>query len=110
MHRPAGEKFHAMTRDFGDRGNSRVRDLFDLVLLIENDLPSPGTLADAARAVWAERDRTEPPRQLPPLPASWPARHEQLADDHDVGARTYMQAITLVQSLWGQMYPNKKEQ
>ena len=110
VHRHAAEKFHAMTRDFGDRENSRVRDLLDLVLLIENELLSPGAVADAARAVWAERDGTQPPRPLPPLPASWPARYAQLADGHDVDARTFPQAVALARSLWVQMYPNEKEQ
>jgi hypothetical protein len=110
VHRHAAEKFHAMTRDFGDRENSRVRDLLDLVLLIENDLLNSGSVADAARAVWAERNGTEPPRPLPALPASWPARYAQLADAHDVEARTFPQAVALVQSLWIQMYPNEKGQ
>lgn len=109
VHRHAAEKFHAMTRDFGDRENSRVRDLLDLVLLIENELLNPHSLADAARAVWAERNGTEPPRRLPTLPASWPARYAHLADDHDVEARTLTQAVALVQGLWIQMYPNEKE-
>lgn len=110
VHRHAAEKFHAMTRDFGDRENTRVRDLLDLVLLIENDLINPGSVADAARAVWAERNGTEPPRSLPALPASWQARYAQLADDHDDEARTFPQALALVRSLWTQMYPNDKEQ
>jgi hypothetical protein len=109
VHRHAAEKFHAMTRDFGDRENSRVRDLLDLVLLIENDLLSPGAVADAARAVWAERNGTEPPRLFPPLPASWPTRYAQLANDHDVEARTFPQAVTVVRSLWAQIYPNKED-
>lgn len=33
VHRHAAEKYHAMSRDFGDRENSRVRDLVDLMLL-----------------------------------------------------------------------------
>lgn len=110
VHRHAAEKFHAMTRDFGDRENSRVRDLLDLVILIENDLLSPGSVADAAREVWAERNGMDPPRQLPPLPASWPARYIRLADDYDIEARTFPQAVGLVESLWLQMYPNEKEQ
>lgn len=109
VHRHAAEKFHAMTRDFGDRENSRVRDLLDLVILIENDLLSPGSVADAAREVWAERNGTDPPRQLPSLPASWPARYIQLAADYDIEARTFPQAVALVQSLWLQMHPNEKE-
>lgn len=110
VHRHAAEKFHAMTRDFGERENSRVRDLLDLVLLIENDLLSPGAVADAARAVWVERNRSGPPPRLPSLPASWPARYEQLADDHDVEARTFPLAVALVRSLWAQMHPTKEEQ
>lgn len=110
VHRHAAEKFHAMTRDFGDRDNTRVRDLLDLVLLIENDMLSPGAIADAARAVWAERNGTEPPRPLPPFPASWPARYARLAGDHDVEAQTFPQAATLVQTLWAQIFPNEKEQ
>lgn len=110
VHRHAAEKFHAITRDFEDRENSRVRDLLDLVLLIENDLLNSGLVADAARAVWAERNGTGPPRPLPALPSSWPARYAQLADDHDVEARTFPQAVALVQSLWNQMYPTEKGQ
>jgi len=110
VHRHAAEKFHAMTRDFGDRENSRVRDLLDLVLLIENDMLNPSVVADSARAVWAERDGTEPPRRLPPLPTSWPGRYAQLADDHDVEARDFPRAVELVQRLWIEMYPNEKGQ
>lgn len=109
VHRHAAEKFHAMTRDFGDRENSRVRDLLDLVLLIENDLLNPGAVADAARTVWAERNVMEPPRRLPPLPDSWPARYQHLAATHDVDAQTFPQAVALVQRLWAQMHPNVKE-
>jgi predicted nucleotidyltransferase component of viral defense system len=109
VHRHAAEKFHAMTRDFGDRENSRVRDLLDLVLLVENGLIRPDAVADAAREVWSERNGTVPPRSLPSLPASWPARYERLSDDHDVEARTFLNADALVRSLWNQMYPNGKE-
>jgi hypothetical protein len=110
VHRHAAEKFHAMTRDFGDRENSRVRDLLDLVILIENELLTPDDVGDAARAVWAERDGTEPARKLPPLPSSWPARYAQLVAEHDLEARTFPQAVALVEQLWAQMVPNEKEQ
>jgi Nucleotidyl transferase AbiEii toxin, Type IV TA system len=110
VQRHAAEKFHAMARDFGDRENSRVRDLLDLVILIENELLAPDAVADQARAVWSERNGTEPPRHLPPLPSSWPARYQQLVDDHDVEARTYPEAVALVEGLWTHMSLNAKEQ
>jgi hypothetical protein len=99
-----------MTRDFGDRENSRVRDLIDLVILIEKELLTPDAVAAQARAVWSERDGTEPPRQLLPLPPSWPARYEQLVDDQDVEARTFPEAVALVQGLWARIFTDEKEQ
>jgi hypothetical protein len=56
VHRHAAEKFHAMTRDFGQRENSRVRDLVDLVLLIEHEMLATLEVADAVAQVWHERE------------------------------------------------------
>lgn len=109
VHRHAAEKFHAMTRDFGDRENSRVRDLLDLVILIEHGLLDPSALAPAARAVWDERDRSEPPSTLPPFPASWPGRYEQMAVDYDVDAATFPRAVDAVRALWAEMFLMDKE-
>jgi hypothetical protein len=110
VHRHAAEKFHALTRDFGDRENTRVRDLVDLVILIEHSLLRPDAFAEAAREVWAERDGTGPPRQLPPLPVSWLTRYAQLVETHGVDAKTFPQAAALVQGLWAQIYPRVEEQ
>lgn len=107
VHRHAAEKLHAMTRDFGDRENSRVRDLLDLVILIEHDLLMPEALAEQARAVWSEREQTNPPSRLPSLPTSWPARYEELAEDYDVGAETFPSAVDLVAGLWARTFQNE---
>lgn len=105
VHRHAAEKFHAMTRDFGERENSRVRDLLDLVILTEHGLLAPGVLANAVRAVWTERNQAAPPQSLPSFPASWPSRYEQLAIQYDVDATSLAQATDHVQGLWTQMFP-----
>jgi hypothetical protein len=109
VHRHAAEKFHAMSRIYGERENTRVRDLLDLVILIEHGLLIPQPGATAARTVWAERDTAEPPLDLPPLPPSWPDRYEQLAADHDVDAYTFPLAVGRVLGLWSQMFPNEEE-
>ncbi len=70
VQRHAAEKFHAMQRDFGDRDNSRVRDVVDLVILHENDLLDPSRLSKAVREVWREREGLLPPTVLPPFPDS----------------------------------------
>lgn len=108
VHRHAAEKFHAMTRDYGDRENSRVRDLLDLVILIEHGMLKPGYVAVAARAVWAERNAAEPPDDIPPLPSSWPNRYERLADEYDVDAQSFPKAAALVRRLWAEMFPIRR--
>ncbi len=52
------EKIHAFTRDYGDRPNTRVKDLVDLVLLIESGLPPDATTANARRRT--DRDIARP--------------------------------------------------
>lgn len=108
VHRHAAEKFHAMLRDFGDRENSRVRDLVDLVILIEHDLLTGPTVAAAARRVWAERDGVEPPSAIPPLPESWPDRYERIAADHDMETQSFPAAVAHVGRLWAEMFPTEE--
>jgi len=108
VHRHAAEKYHAMVRDYGDRENSRVRDLVDLVLLIEHDQLSTTSVATAARQVWSERDACDPPTVLPPLPESWPARYEVLAAEHDLDTRSFAPAQALVGQLWRAMFPTEE--
>ncbi len=50
LNRHAADKFHVMTRDFGSRENSRVRDLVDLVVLIDNELLDSVKLRTAGTA------------------------------------------------------------
>lgn len=104
VHRHAAEKFHAMLRDFGDRDNSRVRDLVDLVLLIEHDLLSAPSVAASARDVWAERDGAEPPPALPFLPESWHGRYERMAAEHEIASQSFAAAQALVGRLWSEMF------
>lgn len=108
VHRHAAEKFHAMLRDYGDRENSRVRDLVDLVLLIEHDLLTAPAVAAAASEVWAERDGVEPPRELPALPDSWPGRYERVAAEQELDSETFTAAQALVGRLWAEMFPTEE--
>lgn len=104
VNRHAAEKFHAMARDFGDRENSRVRDLLDVVILAENDLLDRDAVAAATRAVWAERDRTAPPARLGELPASWGERYERLTTETEVTARSFSAARDVAESLWTSLH------
>ena len=98
--RHAAEKFHGMTRDFGDRENSRVRDLVDLVILIEHELLHADELREHINSVWRERNNETRPLALPEFPPTWPARYERLAAEHDLNASSFEDATRLVEQLW----------
>lgn len=104
VHRHAAEKLHAMSRAYGDRENSRVRDLVDLMLLCDHELLQTAALVEAVKAVWAEREGTPPPPRLPELPSGWPIAYERLAAEHDVDPPTFTEAAALAAALWAQMF------
>jgi len=106
--RHAAEKFHAMTKDFGERENSRVRDLVDLVLLKENELLSPDATAQAIRQVWSERESAGPPGELPLLPGGWAERYAALAAELGLRARSQPDAVAVVTDLWAEMFPTEE--
>lgn len=108
VNRHAAEKFHGMLRDYGARENSRVRDLVDLVILIEQEALDTAMLAARAVDVWRERDNSAPPDVLPTLPESWPSRYESLATDADLDTESFAAATALVDQLWADMFGSKE--
>lgn len=108
LNRHAAEKFHGMLRDFGDRENTRVRDLVDLVILTEHKLLEPSALAAAVRLVWSERDGVSPPATLPSLPPSWLGRYERLVAEHNVEAMSFPAAVSTVMAMWAEIFPTEE--
>ena len=108
VHRHAAEKYHGMSKDFGDRENSRVRDLVDLVILREHELLEPPDLASELRDVWEERNGSDPPPQLPDLPGSWRLRYERQAAELDLDTASFPAAVEIVVALWAEMFPDKE--
>lgn len=108
VHRHAAEKLHTLCRDFGDRENSRVRDLVDLVILVEHGQIDPAKAAVAVRRVWSERETVAPPSAFPSLPESWPGRYEQLAANHALHAVSFEAAAALAVRLWIDMFRDRQ--
>lgn len=100
VNRHAAEKFHGMTRDFGTRENSRVRDLVDLVILIDNELLDVDRLRASVVDVWSERNQSEPPSELTVLPMAWPSRYERMAVEYDLDTTDFAEAEQKVRLLW----------
>ncbi len=97
-----GEKLHAYTRDYGDRPNSRVRDVPDMVLLVEDGLRPDKALYDVTRHVFEVRATHPLPEVLPDPPAGWEGRYEELAMDLDVTPRTIGAAIAVLRRFWAE--------
>jgi hypothetical protein len=73
------EKLHAFTLPREGRPNSRVRDLVDLLLLIESNTLERDRLTACIAATF-ERRKTHPvPRQLEAPPATWSGTYAELA-------------------------------
>jgi predicted nucleotidyltransferase component of viral defense system len=72
------EKLHALTRRYPGRENTRVRDLLDLLLLIENDVPAPAEAWTVAHQVFATRATHDLPLVIPDPPASWSGTYATL--------------------------------
>ncbi len=99
--RHAAEKTHAYARIYAhDRPSSRVKDLVDLALLVEQELLEPADYARAVIDVFAERDASAPPRGLPDPPGDWAAPFAAMAADIRLDQRSLDNAATLVQRFY----------
>ncbi|WP_258039665.1 nucleotidyl transferase AbiEii/AbiGii toxin family protein [Streptomyces sp. SM1] len=95
------EKLHALTRDYGDRPNTRVKDLVDLVLLAEDGLPGDAALVEVVRHVFTVRATHEVPGELADPPPRWRDSYPELAQDLVTEVPpTVDAALGLVRRLW----------
>ncbi|MGH3873345.1 MAG: nucleotidyl transferase AbiEii/AbiGii toxin family protein [Pseudonocardiaceae bacterium] len=94
------EKLHALTRDYGDRPNTRIKDLIDLVLLIEDGLQPDKALVDVVRHVFTIRDTHPCPVDIPDPPPRWRAEYPALADGLTETASDLPSALKLLRGFW----------
>ena len=94
------EKLHAFTRSYGDRPNTRIKDLVDLVLLIESGLAADASVADAVRHVFAVRATHSVPQKLPDPPPAWADLYPELAESLTETPPHLEAALDLVRGFW----------
>lgn len=75
------EKLHAYTLPRVGTVNSRVRDLVDMILLIQSRTLNVSTAAEALRRTFDRRGTHPMPVELEPPPLDWSAPFERLADE-----------------------------
>jgi hypothetical protein len=94
------EKLHAYTYPWGERENRRVKDLVDMVLLVERGALDGRELHEAAKATFAARAKQSLPTELAPPPAAWRNEYAALAADAGVLARDVDAAFALLSAHW----------
>ena len=95
------EKVHAIIRGRDDgRPNTRVRDLVDAALFIEQSLlPEDGRVEAAIRRTFADHG-TPVPREIADVPDGWRDRYPVLAEGLELQARTCDEALQLLRDYW----------
>ncbi|HXT00075.1 MAG TPA: nucleotidyl transferase AbiEii/AbiGii toxin family protein [Elusimicrobiota bacterium] len=93
------EKIHAYTVP-REATNSRVRDLVDLVLLIQKGLPETATVARAVDATFIRRKTHAVPAVLPAPPVDWAVPYQKIADEVGVVPAEIRAAFEIVREYW----------
>jgi hypothetical protein len=99
------EKIHAYTLPRGERTNTRVKDLVDLVLLLYLGLPDTNLVNAAIRVTFARRTTHSIPGVLEPPSADWRAAFEQLASEVGMGVTSLDSAFDQVAAYWHTLAP-----
>jgi predicted nucleotidyltransferase component of viral defense system len=103
------EKLHALTRDYGGRPNTRVKDLVDLVLLIEDGLAPDRELVSVTRHVFRVRGTHPLPSSVPDPPPSWTAIYPDIAVGLTDASTDLATAMFIVRGFWATALANGTE-
>lgn len=95
-----GEKLHAMTRTYGDRPSSRVRDLADLILLIEEGFEDLLELRTAVDTVFESRATHAVPVEIPDPPESWRPTFADIASHLEIQPQELNEAMDVLRRFW----------
>ncbi|MBI3447774.1 MAG: nucleotidyl transferase AbiEii/AbiGii toxin family protein [Acidobacteria bacterium] len=94
------EKFHAYTLPRDGRANTRVKDLVDLLIMIERGPLNPRGARAAIEATFARRGTHAIPVRVPDSPAAWEAPYARLAEEAGLGTRSVEAAVRRLAETW----------
>lgn len=94
------EKIHAYTRPWSDRVNTRVKDLVDLVLLIERGDLDGSLIAESLAATFATRGSHPRPTDLAPPPAEWHREFPAMATQAALSTKDLDAAFEILIGYW----------
>lgn len=91
------EKIHALTRPHGDRENSRVKDLVDVVIIAEGSALSAQKSREALEATFDARQTHSAPKRLPAFPRAWSPAYRRMAVEVGVKARMFEEGLEMAE-------------
>ena len=94
------EKIHAYSYPREQRPFSRIRDLVDLVLLIEQGLPEKELLISAIKATFERRNTHDIPQELETPPEILKDSYSKMAEDCGVTKKVMSEAFLFLQDYW----------
>ena len=97
------EKVHAYSYPREKRPFSRIRDLVDLVLLIEQGLPDKTLMMSAIKATFKRRNTHDIPQVLEMPPEIMEDSYVQMSEDCGVTKKTMAEAFSLLQEYWTEL-------
>ena len=99
------EKVHALTLPFDDRINTRVKDLADIMLLLNLDLPDPQTVQGTVEQIFAARQTHEIPRKIEQPPITWVSSYSAIAGELGLAETTLETANARLNDYWRTLFP-----
>jgi hypothetical protein len=101
------EKIHAYTRPRRTGINSRVRDLIDLILLLDEGFKEPAAVRQALRSTFMRRDSHPLPKELPEPHPSWTDTYAGIAAEINLTSTpTAQDAFRRLSSYWKTLFPS----
>jgi hypothetical protein len=99
------EKIHALTRSYEDRINTRIKDLADIILLLNLGLPNTHEVKKVVSEVFVARKTHEIPTVIEPQPKSWATPYSVMAEELGIAEIKLDSAITRINDYWKTLFP-----
>lgn len=94
------EKVHSYTLPRPSGVNSRVKDLVDLTLILDHDVPPAESVKFAVEATFARRNTHAVPTTMPAAPTTWAGSFTAMAKELDLTQSTTEAAIDRINEYW----------
>ena len=98
------EKVHSYTLPRKGGINSRVKDLVDLVLMLDKDAPAPHPLKLAIQATFDHRRTHDIPVTIPAAPLAWASSFTSMAKQVSLSETTIEAAVTRINDYWKKIF------